>query len=71
MLSFKDVFKVPFTNVKIPYAAIWVFYVLLSAPLGILLWAITLGGFRYFHLSGLVCDHLTELSLKQTYRGYK
>ena len=43
---------------------LWMVYLVVSCVPGFLLWALTLGSFRYFHLSSLMCDYLVDKAIK-------
>lgn len=60
-MTLRDFIKIPFTKIDYQFVA----YVA-SLPLiipGILLWAVTLGGFRFFHLFDMWTDYTIQQSI--------
>lgn len=58
-MQINDFITVPLTKINIWFTC-WFMFVVLTIIPGSILWLITLGGFRYFHLSSLLCTFLVE-----------
>ena len=66
-----DVFKVPFTGLKFPWGVWWGVSAALSFFPGVFLWIITLGGFRYWHLSQKYLDFCLDSKIaRDELNGY-
>jgi len=64
-VKINDILKVPLTDLKFPWGIWWGLTTILSLPFGIILWTVTLGGFRYFHLMKKWLDFCVESKLKR------
>lgn len=67
-MSFSDWFKIPFTKLDIPYATIFTVTAFFSLFIGIPLWLVTFGGFRYFHIMQKYVSYLVDKDLAQDRR---
>ncbi len=59
MLKFRDVFDWPMRYLN-PYISLWAIWGIVTFVPGFILWALSLGSFRYFNITSKVCDYLVN-----------
>jgi hypothetical protein len=66
-MQFNDFAKIPFTkiNINLPWMLIWLLPTMTTLIPGTLLWAITLGGFRYWHLLNMFLNWTVDKKLEE------
>lgn len=67
-MKYSDIFTIPGSKINW-YFTLWMMHILITLVPGTVLWLITLGGFRYYHLTNKLYLYLVGKSIAK--HGYE